>query len=172
MLKRFLLMSTTGALLSGLLMAPAAWAHWTHSGTLASSATSVDILQYTCAATYVVSGVTYNLVSFQARVRDKLPVAASFIKVQVQRVSPALLGTLQTDPNSNSVVGDGDASGTASPFSVVSTTAGDTRVYRINISKTATGAENYELDFHCLYNNPNNGNAHPTPTAPTYIQNQ
>jgi hypothetical protein len=50
--------------------------------------------------------------------------------------------------------------------------AGDTRVYRINVSKTASGAETYELDFHCLYNNPDSGNVHPTPGAFTFIQDQ
>lgn len=146
--------------------APSTWAHWTHSGQLGSASTAVDILQYTCAASYNGS----NFTAFEARVRDKLPVATPYVRVQVQRVSPLLNGLLRTDPNSNSAVGDGDtvAGGTASPMSNVATTAGDSRVYKIYVSKSATGIEFYELDYHCLYG----ATPHPAPGALIYLQNQ
>lgn len=173
MLKRLLSISaSTAALLGGLLASPVAWSHWSHNGDLGNNASSVDIMSYTCAPTYVLNSVIYNLVSFKARVRDKLPIAVSYVQVKVERVSPLLSGTLQIDPNSNSLVGDGDVLGTASPFSSVNTTAGDTLVYKIYVSKSAAGIEQYQLDFHCLYNNPDSGNVHPTPGTLTYVQNQ
>lgn len=175
MFKRYLLRNTNAVILFGALLVSApVFAHWTHSGSLGSTSTATDILKYSCAATWINpnDNITYNLASFQARVRDVSPVATPYVKVKVERVSPLLTGSLQTDPNSNSGVGDGDAPGKASPFSTVATTAGDTRVYKIYVSKTGSPIEKYQLEYHCLYSNPGSGSFHPTPGVLTYIQNQ
>ncbi len=158
----------TIAALLGVFVAPSASAvgpfHFAHDGTLGSASTAVDILEYSCALTH--SGST--LTAFEARVRDKLPVVTPYVRVKVERVSPFLSGAQKTDPNSNSAVGDGDAAGVASPFSNVAHVAGGTGVYRIHVSKSASGTELYSLDYHCLYGS----TPHPAPGPLTYIQNQ
>lgn len=152
------------ALLAGLLVAPCVSAHWLHDGVLGTPSTSVDILQYSCALTYLGAALT----GFEARVRDKLPVAAPLVRVQVQRVSPLASGPVRTDPLSNTPVGDGDVAGTASPYSSVSMVSGSTGVFKIFVSKSAAGAETYQLDYHCLYG----ATPHPTPGPLQYLQNQ
>jgi len=159
-------------LLTGLLTIPTAWAHWNYSSTM-SKTTTQHIRQYTCAPTWVWpgDGLTYNLVSFDARVRDKAPVATPYVRVQVLRVAGTVYGVQQTDPNSNTSTGDGDAAGVGSPFSTVAAAGnGGNEIFKIRISKSSTAAaENYELEYHCLYSNPNNGidPNHPTPGALT-----
>ena len=118
--------------LCALLLAPlarSAFAH-TQSGALGDPAGATDYYEVTCLDDG--SGAPASLA---IEVRDSSPVAAPLVSVQVRR---GLLLANTTDAS------DGDTG-----FSPLVSVNGGGGVYQVLVDKTAAGAENYTLDFHC-----------------------
>jgi hypothetical protein len=128
----------------------AAFAH-TQVGTLGAGAAATDYYQVTCSNDG--SGAPASLA---AQVQDDAPVAAPTVSVLVQK---GVVATNSSDAT------DGDA--VASPLVWVNGAAG---VYNVFVSKTAAGADNYTLTYHCM-TGANGGGIH-TGTALSTKQNQ
>lgn len=117
------------ALVLPLAQAGSVWAH-EYSGALGKSASATDLYQVTCSTD---SGGDSDRLSIQ--VLDTAPAAAPLVSVQVQKGASA---ANSTDAK------DGDT--TYSPL--VSATSGN-GAYNVLVNKTASGAENYKLEYHC-----------------------
>lgn len=104
----------------------------TQTGALGIAASATDYYQVFCSNDG--AGVPASL---SVQIQDSPPVAAPIVSAQV-RVGSLLLNA--TDPV------DGD--GLASAF--VHANGGSATTYDVLVDKTAAGAENYVLTFHCM----------------------
>ena len=118
------------ALLVGVLCAAGAVAH-TQNGSLGATASSTDFYQITC-----LDDGSGTPVSLGVEIEDAAPAAPPLVSVQIQR---GLLIVSVTDRT------DGDGQPSTEVF-----LNGGPGVYDVLIDKTAAGAENYTLDFHCF----------------------
>jgi hypothetical protein len=102
------------------------------SGSLGQAASATDLYMVSCFDNGDGTGVSARLAM---QVADLAPAAAPKVSVQVIKGVSAVTSTDSKD---------GDAK--YSPF--VYSNGGDGSYY-VSVSKTAAGAENYDLDFHC-----------------------
>lgn len=119
------------------------------TGSLGNAAGATDVYKVTCSNDG--GGVTHHLVT---QVKDNSPVAAPLVSVVTTKGGST---TTSTDTN-----GDGNTS--YSPEVELNKGNG---VYTMNVKKSASGAENYTVQFHCE----TVSDVH-TGTAVTQTQNQ
>lgn len=124
----------------------------TQTGSIGAAASATDFYQVICSDDG--SGPPGSL---SVQIQDSAPAAPPIVSAQV-RVGSLLLNA--TDPT------DGD--GVAGPF--VHVNGGSATTYDVLVDKTAAGAENYVLTFHCM-TGPNGTGLH-TGTAVVVRQNQ
>lgn len=117
------------ALLFPLGQAGSAWAH-DQSGSLGKSAGATDLYQVTCSTD---SGGDSDHLNIQ--VLDSAPAASPMVSVQVQKGASA---ANSTDAK------DGDTA-----YSPLVSAKGGNGAYNVLVNKTASGAENYKLEYHC-----------------------
>lgn len=135
------------ALVLPLGQAGSVWAH-DQNGSLGKSAGATDLYQVSCSTD---SGGDSDHLNVQ--VLDSAPAASPMVSVQVQKGAAA---ANSTDPK------DGDTA-----YSPEVSVTGGNGAYTVMVNKTASGAENYALEYHCQAKNGNH-----TGTAIVPLQNQ
>lgn len=118
------------------------------AGSLGKSAGATDLYQVSCSGD---SGGDSDRLNIQ--VLDSAPAASPLVSVQVQKGTSA---ANSTDPK------DGDTA-----YSPMVSVKGGNGAYTVMVNKTASGAENYTLEFHCQAKDGNH-----TGTAIVPLQNQ
>ncbi len=122
----------TGAFLAAVSYTGFALAHST-TGSLGSASGATDVYLVTCSNEDGGSTPTYRLSS---RVKDNSPVAAPIVSVVTTKNSTT---TTTSDTN-----GDGNTS-----YSAYARNNNGNGVYTMSVKKSAAGAENYTVQFHC-----------------------